>query len=172
MKEIPDWPGYFADEGGNIYSIHIGSTTNKVLPVPRKLKIKRIGDRYLTIRLCRDGIIRTQSVHDLILRTFVGDPPPGRVCCHGAGGKFDNSIRNLRWGTPSENQMDRVRDGTDCRGEKHPFAKLTAEEVVKIRSLRGVLKQNEIAKMFGICKVTVCDIQTGRRWAWLKEKGA
>lgn len=81
-----------------------------------------------------------------------------RACCN---------PRHLRWASRSENLMDKVRDGTDNRGEKNHKAKLTEDDVRAIRSLRGQESQREIARRFGIDQSTVCYIQTRRDWNWL-----
>lgn len=50
-------------------------------------------------------------VHTLVLEAFVGPRPPGLVALHGNDIGTDNRVGNLRWGTPSENQYDRVENG-------------------------------------------------------------
>lgn len=72
--------------------------------------------------------------------------------------------KHLYWGTPLQNMQDRVRDGTDCRGEKSPVRKLTTDDVLKIRALRGVQTQARLADMFGVSQVTVADIQLRKTW--------
>ena len=43
-------------------------------------------------------------------------------------------------------------------------ARLTADQVREIRSLRGVLAQGEIARRFGVAQGTISDIQIGKSW--------
>lgn len=164
MKEIPDWPGYFADKDGNIYSNHISGTSKKTLRHPRKLKSMLTG-KYFVVSLCKDGKVTNKRIHELVLRTFRGDCPVGHECCHGINGRLDNSLDNLRWGTPKENQADRIRDGTACLGEKHPLHKLTSEQVKKIREMiEGGISLGEISRRFGTSKSNVHMIKLRQTW--------
>lgn len=72
----------------------------------------------------------------------------------------------LRIGTPAENQQDRIRDGTDCRGEKAPNAKLTEVQVREIMSLR-IIPQEARAKMFNVSRGAIKDIDLGKTWKHL-----
>jgi len=33
--------------------------------------------------------------------------------------------------------------------------------------MKGAAKQGDVAKMFGVSNITICDIQRRRSWAWL-----
>lgn len=74
---------------------------------------------------------------------------------------------HLRWATHSENMIDMIEHGRSMRGGKHHFAKLTEEDVRKIRQLSHSLSLRKLAKMFGITSATVCAIKARRSWAWL-----
>jgi hypothetical protein len=68
--------------------------------------------------------------HHLVLLAFVGQPLNGNMeACHNNGTRTDNRLENLRWDTPTGNQMDRITHGTDSRGEKHGQAILTDKQV-------------------------------------------
>jgi len=73
---------------------------------------------------------------------------------------------HLYWAMPSVNQMDRVKHGTDNRGEKHPLVKLSRDEVRQIRSACGT--HREISKQFGTSRENVGSIKRGKTWEWLK----
>jgi len=103
-----------------------------------------------------------RQVHRLVLRAFAGEPPEGQVACHGPGGKLDNRLSNLYWGTRSRNNgADRHRDGVMTQ------AKLSEEEVLRIRA--DSRPQAVIAREYGVSQSTVCDIKSGRLWAHLGE---
>lgn len=55
---------------------------------------------------------RGRYVHHLVLEAFVGPRPHGMQCRHINGNSLDNRLKNLAWGTPSEDNYDRVRHGT------------------------------------------------------------
>lgn len=73
---------------------------------------------YVQVNLNRDGEREHVYVHVLVLEHFEGPRPPGMEGCHGPGGSSDNRLSNLRWDTPSANQRDKRRDGTDHNANK------------------------------------------------------
>lgn len=61
---------------------------------------------------------RRRYVHEMVLTTFDRPKQPGEQCRHLNGNSLDNRWpENLAWGTPSEDNYDRVRHGT------HQYAK-------------------------------------------------
>lgn len=109
-------------------------------------------------------------VHRLVLEAFEGPRPPGMEACHGPGGPADNRWpgSGLHWGTPEENGLDKVRDGTIVRGDHVPSSKLTESAVREIREAlaRGEM-QKVIAARYGVWDSEISRINTGRRWSWL-----
>lgn len=69
---------------------------------------------------------------------------------------------NCRWATAKE-QANNCRP-KDIKGEKHPRARLTWQQVREIRSLRGQLSARLIARRFGVGKSTVVAILSGIHW--------
>ena len=57
-------------------------------------------------------------VHRLVLEAFVGEAPPGTHGCHWNDDPEDNRLENLRWGTSSDNALDRVRNGRHNNARK------------------------------------------------------
>lgn len=116
-----------------------------------------------------DGSYRAAYIHCLILEAFVGPCPSGMECRHLNGLPRDNRLENLIWGTPRENQADRVRHGTSNRGEQHPLAKLTNEDVVWIRDdyATGNFTLQDLALKFNVSKETVRGVVVHRRWRHL-----
>jgi hypothetical protein len=85
---------------------------------------------------------------------------------HGPGGKRDNRLVNLSYGTPAENSNDQIRDGTRQRGEQRPEAKLTFAIVAacRIRYAAGET-QTALAKEFGVTRACMGYAIAGeRRW--------
>lgn len=71
----------------------------------------------------------------------------------------------MEWSTEKANIKHAVETGLmDFKGEKHPRAKLTPEQVEQIRGLKGIKKQSDIAIMFNIAQSQVCRIMTRKRW--------
>lgn len=82
---------------------------------------------HLGVKLRKDGVVTSRYVHHLVLEAFVGPRPDGAVGCHWNDTPDDNRLSNLRWGSPSDNSYDRVRNGRDPNASKthcwrgHPF---------------------------------------------------
>lgn len=78
----------------------------------RELRLTRIKNGYLTVKLALAGRTRTTYVHELVLRAFAGPRPQtdarGEIR-HLDGNKLNNHIGNLKYGTIFENAADRVR---------------------------------------------------------------
>ena len=66
---------------------------------------------HLVVALHRQGERATPNVHRLVLAAFVGPCPDGMECCHWDDDPTNNRLANLRWDTPSANQIDAVRNG-------------------------------------------------------------
>lgn len=68
---------------------------------------------YLRVRLDRDRYRWSRQVHKLVAPAFLGPCPEGLIVRHGPNGQQDNRPSNLSYGTHSENNRDKRRDGTD-----------------------------------------------------------
>jgi len=175
LKPIKDFQGYFINEKGEVFS--------SIIYRRYKDKLRKVSTYdawgYKTVTLQKNRKSNKRFVHRLVLQTFIGECPKGFQCRHLNGDKQDCRLENLKWGSRSENQLDRIKHGTDNRGERHGMAKLTKENVKKIRIMG--LKNNkkvrkidnggnykEIAKKFNIAPSTVGHIVRGSTWGWLK----
>lgn len=67
---------------------------------------------YPLVRLSVGNVRKYFTVHRLVAIAFLGPPPLGKEVCHTDGDKLNPRADNLRWGTPSENQADNLRNGT------------------------------------------------------------
>ena len=124
------------------------------LGAPRRAK-----DHWTVAIYPRGAKPRRISVHRQVALAFLGPPPsPTHHAAHNDGNKDNNTIANLRWATPTENNLDAVRHGTSR-------AKLT---IAAVRSLREKLAAGEsrraIASAFGVSKQTVDSIAKQRTW--------
>lgn len=86
-------------------------------------------------------------------------------CGNGSGGCINPG--HLRWATKSRNEQDKLDHGTSNRGERCGAAKLTASDVVTIRSLLGAESRETIARRFGVSRAAIRAIAVGRTWFWL-----
>ena len=81
----------------------------------RVLKPKK-RNKYWAVNLSKDGEIFTKSIHRLVLEAFVGSCPFNMMTRHLDGNRGNNNLSNLKYGTNSENQLDRFRH--DARIER------------------------------------------------------
>lgn len=126
---------------------------------------ERSGHQYVI--LCKYGTPnKTAKIHRLVLEAFVGPCPEKCECAHRDGNPKNNKLSNLRWATPKENQADRIRHGTDIRGEDHKNAKLTEMDVrnIKRARIRGNTYRS-IAAIYGVSHPLIIRIVQGRAWA-------
>lgn len=105
-----------------------------------------------------------ETVHRLSWMEVNGPIPTGMHVCHRCDVRICVNPDHLFLGTPGDNMRDRDRKGRqNCgRGEKHGGAKLTVEQVQKIREAVGT--QRHIAALFGISQSVVCEIRSGKAW--------
>ena len=175
MKPIPNFPDYFADELGNIYGSRKPGPNNHHWDTPRLLKPRLKKGLYRQVVLYKNGKAFNMNVHRLVLETFVGSIPEGMICCHGANGVSDNSLPNLYYATYRQNALDKVRDGTDCRGEKHWKRILSEREVLAIRAMYASdttkshkmrrITFKSLAAQFGVSHYCISDIVSRKSWS-------
>lgn len=105
------------------------------------------------------------AAHRYVCEKVWGPQPRGHECAHRCGNSRCVNPAHLCWKTRSENHKDKIAHGTTNRGERHYGHKLTAKQVLAIRSKRA--PQADIAAQYGISQTTVSDIKRKRKWAWL-----
>jgi hypothetical protein len=118
------------------------------------------------------GEVSEGSVHRLICEKIYGPPPtPFHQAAHSCGRGKDGCVakRHIRWATRSENELDKILHGTHHRGERHPLAKLTDDQVSYIKQqLRlGNIPQKDLAIQFEVSKGAISHIARGSTWSWL-----
>ena len=81
---------------------------------------------------------------------------------------------HLVLGTQKENMYDMIKKGRHkpSKGESSGTAKLTSDDVFKIREAVKFKSQREVAKMFGVGKTQVGNIVSRKRWAHLPEQSS
>jgi hypothetical protein len=165
MKPIPDFPGYFADEDGNIYSALGIGLNGKPPTVPRLLKPWKTQNGYLLVGLCKGGSRFRKKIARLVLETFVGSPSVGMEACHNNGIRTDDHLENLRWDTAKNNCADKIRHGTIKRGENNNTSKLTEFQVRVIRRcIEFGMKLKPVAETFKVVESTIERIAHRKTW--------
>jgi hypothetical protein len=102
----------------------------------------------------------------LAWKLFRSEIAPGLCVCHKCDVPACVNPDHLFLGTPADNAQDRREKGRSPRGEKHALAKLTAEQVSRIKAMLAEdrLYLTEIAQEFGVSQTTVRAIKAGRTW--------
>lgn len=111
---------------------------------------------------------KLQRAHLLVCAERHGERPAGMVCCHSCGNKLCVNPNHLRWGTPSDNEQDKVGHGTALIGQSNPMARLSETSVSVI--VDGQCKAKVLAAKFGVSTSTINDIRRGKTWSWLTGK--
>lgn len=122
-RPIPDWEGWYeVSDYGRVRSVDRTVPTSRgqrrYLPVMLRQTPDKRG--YLRVKLRRPGVQRLLSVHQAVLRAFVGPPPSDKhEGLHGDGSPRNNTLFNLRWGTRPENMRDMVQHKRGWASKTH-----------------------------------------------------
>lgn len=169
FKPIPGHPGYEVSDHGTVRSLdrtvikhHFGIDREFCL-AGRTLVFRKHPQGYRSVSL---GKQKQATVHSLVMLAFVGPRPEGAWINHRNGDKTDNRLTNLEYCTPKQNAEHAVHTGLQPLppgGDK-----LTPAEVLLINER---LKQGEstvaLGKEFGVSRVMISCIRTGRAWQHL-----
>jgi len=161
---IPFAPSYSITPSGVITRIK-GSRTYPAGYVLKPSRFTRTPYKRVVI-VTVDGP-QTWQLHRLLAYVFHGPPPAGKeLACHIDGDAEHNHARNIRWGSPSDNMLDKVAHGNSGKGAANPRAILSAETVVMIRKLpyrRGMMTR--LAVKYGVTKSTISKLYRGDTWS-------
>lgn len=170
-KDIPGYEGlYQASDLGRVRSVDRETVAKDGSVYRFKGRVLKaapnVRSGYLYVGLRKDGRQKSCRVHLLVLLTFVGRCPSSHEGCHKNGVRVDNRLKNLKYATSAQNSADRIRHGTDHRGEKHPNRKLTESQVKKIRRLyrTGKFTQDCLGEMFGVSQGCISSVVNRKNW--------
>jgi len=168
-KDIVGFEGYQVSNLGQVRSCRPINGIGPLKSTYRLVKSHKDHNNYNRLGLRKNGNQIKIFVHRLVLEAFEGPCPEGMEARHLDGDKDNNSYDNLMWGTPTENRHDRIRHGRNNRGEDHPMARLTVEQVKEIKNLltEGKLYERQIGEMFNVSRDIVSKIKQGKNWGWV-----
>ena len=168
-KDIPGFDGHYeVSNEGRVRSkkrVVIRANSSPLSVQERILKPVVGNHGYEVVQLSLNGLAKPHTVHSLVALAFIGPRPPGHDVCHADGGRRNNLVTNLRYGTRLENVHDAQRHGTHIKGEKVGNSRLNRRQVeeIKRRAIDGESVMC-LATEFAISHTHVIGIRDGKRW--------
>ena len=160
-KSIPGYEDlYEVSDKGNVRSLLKRTKSTSVkLEKPLILSPCKTKDGYLFVRLFNKDSGKNFRINRLVLFAFVGECPEGYYAVHLNGKSDDNRLENLKYATPTENQLHRFIHGTIS-------SKFSVDVVKKIRRLSSEGSSNrELANMYDVNIETIRKIIKKERWS-------
>lgn len=162
-RPVVGFDGYEVSSHGRVRSLR--NTRHTARSVPLILRATKNSNGYPQVTLRRPPRQHNTPLHRIVLEAFVGPRPPGHVCAHHDGDKWNSRLSNLRWTTQSENVADTARHGRLCVGDRNPKAKLTPQQVREIRERVGTgAPQRQLGAEYGVSEQTISSIWCNRTW--------
>jgi len=158
-KQIPNWPMYEVSDNGRVRRGQKVLTPNWT---------GSVGKQYLSVSLTYQGRRRCARVHQLVAEAFIGAKPAGLHTAHLDGDRQNNSLPNLAYLTPSQNNLQKREHGTMVCGSRQHNSTLSQEQVDYIRS--NAVKRDParsyaaLARRFGVSEEHIGKIVAGKAW--------
>ena len=119
------------------------------------------------VPLTKNGRRTCKTVHRLVALAFHGDKRNALHCevAHLDNDRTNARADNLKWVSKVENRSHRILHGTDDRGEKNHFAKLTEDDVREIRKRAAAGEGcTALGRAFGVHEKTIRNIRDKKKW--------
>ena len=110
----------------------------------------------------------TVYVHQVMCKHRNGPAPVDKPeAAHSCGNGHAGCVnpQHLRWASRRENVADAIAHGTIAKGERNAHAKLTAADVLVVRSSPD--SRLELSRRFNVSKTTIDCIIWRKSWNWL-----
>lgn len=121
-------------------------------------------DGYCTVSLKH----KNYKVHRLVAEAFLRKVEGKNEINHINGNKHDNAASNLEWVTNAENGFHALATGLKRSGESVKNAKLSASDVLQIRStyIKGddVFGAKPLSRAYGVSDTTIRRIVNHKKW--------
>jgi len=150
-KDVTDYEGYYqVSNFGRIKSLPRKYRKGKIIyqnPLPHT--------KYFVVRLAKDGVNHTHSVHRIVAKSFIPNPENKPEVNHKNGNRQDNRPENLEWVTKSENNLHafRVLGRKANSGQKGKFG----EDSWKSKAVNQLTPEGELIKKYPSLRSTLED---------------
>lgn len=172
-RTVPSFPFLEASSNGRIRRV---VARGKRLAVPRilggsmSIPAPGRGPAYRVISVWLGGRKRLAYFHKMVCEAFHGPRPSAT---HGALHRDDDPLNNLpsnlRWGLPSENSADAVRNGKTTAGETNGRIRLSDRQAAEIRALVAVgFSKKGLARRLGVSDTAIRYTASGVRKATIR----
>lgn len=98
---IPGYSNYYISTKGRVWNSNSGKFLKPCIDT----------HGYLYVQLCSNGERRHSSIHRLITEQFIPNPYNYPVVRHLDDNPLNNDVKNLAWGTQSDNIEDGIKNG-------------------------------------------------------------
>lgn len=136
--------------------------------------LKPTTDKYGYYRLCfrlKNRKTKQFFVHRLVAICFIENNENKPQINHKDLDKKNNCVENLEWCNNSENIKHLFNNGIlSQKGSKNNQSKLNEEKVIEIYKLKGKMKHNNIAEIYGVARTTITQIMSQINWKHLTDK--
>jgi len=113
--------------------------------------------KYLIARLSKDNVKTGYLVHNIVAEAFLGPKPKGKETRHKDSNSTNNSYTNLSYSSHTRNEKDKILAGTLLFGEDASPAKLSSDQVRRIRLKKAKLdiSDAELAAKYNVSRTTI-----------------
>lgn len=165
FREIKGFPNivedmYYVNFHGDVYSKY-----KKGLLSPMEDK-----DGYLRVSLrTKDNKLSLRGVHQLVLHTFVGEPPKDMVnptIDHIDRNNKNNTVSNLRYLSNHDNIMHRI-SAKGMNNGGNIYSEYTIKEIIDTKIKHPEIGCSELHRRFKVSRAQIFRIITKKIWKYL-----
>lgn len=175
-KDIVGYEGmYQVSNFGNVRSVEreieqldrMGNPC-KMVYKGRVLKPSKRKNGYLCATFSKNNLLHRENIHRIVAKTFIPNPDNKPQVNHKDSNKENNRVDNLEWVDNSGNQKHAFKYGgqKSLRGENAPWAKLTDEIVLEIRTrhAKGDISYRQLSIEYGLSREYTRRLVLGLNW--------
>ena len=127
---IDGYDNYFVSNFGNVKN----SKTNKILKPSNHKK------GYKLVVLCKNGKLKTFTVHRLVGLAFLENVDDKPMIDHIDNNPANNNVKNLRWATPTDNQYNQGKRINNISGYKGVSFQKPSNKYLSRININGKIK--------------------------------